>query len=93
MSSAELLQQPRFETTYEDSSEMALSTAVAFAVARAKNVDPIELADEVILGPHLEAIDDLFAQSGPSDEWRFEFRVSGERVSVAEDGTITVLSV
>ncbi len=92
MSSVQLPPQPRFETTYEESSEMALSTAVAFAVARAKNLDPTELAGEVVLGPQLEAIDELYAQSGSSDEWHFEFTISGEHVTVTNDGTITVQS-
>jgi len=80
---------PAGKVVYQASDGQALGTAVAFAVAEFRGVDPVELANDTVIGAtvDLELIDDLAAGS---EEWTFEFTLSPERVLVESDGAVTV---
>jgi hypothetical protein len=67
----------------------SISTAVAFAVAEFRGVDPVELANDTVIGAtlDLELLDDLSCEGG---EWAFEFTLAAERVLVESEGVVTV---
>ncbi|MFC4356562.1 HalOD1 output domain-containing protein [Halobium salinum] len=79
--------------SFDTDSGRSLSTAVAFAVAEARGVDPVDLAPDTVLADLVdtEVLDVLVDDDRPApEEWEFEFSLGGEMVNIASDGTITV---
>ncbi|MFC6724351.1 HalOD1 output domain-containing protein [Halobium palmae] len=84
---------PSTGIVYERGDGQAISTAVAFAVAEHRGVDPVDLAGDTVLGDcvNLELLDSLSTGTGGRErEWTFEFTLPRERVTVSSDGRITV---
>lgn len=82
-----------YRTSFDPTTDRSLSTAVAFAVAEARGVDPVELAPDTVLADLVdtEMLDVLAADDRPApEEWRFEFVLGGETVRVSSDGTIAI---
>ncbi|MFC4356896.1 HalOD1 output domain-containing protein [Halobium salinum] len=79
---------------YRADDDQALSTAVAFAVAEFREVDPVALAGDTVLGRTVDlgALDDLQSRSADETEWSFEFTLPEERVTVESNGRIVVAS-
>lgn len=77
---------------YHADEDQALSTAVAFAVAERRGVDPVSLAGDTVLGETMDLglLDDLRTESADDADWTFEFTLPAERVSVESGGRITV---
>lgn len=85
-----------YRASYDPGADRSLSTAVAFAVAEARNVDPVDLAPDTVLADLIdtEVLDVLVSDERPApEEWEFEFSLGEEMVCISSDGSITVRSV
>lgn len=84
---------PSTGIVYEAGDAQAISTAVVFAIAEFRGIDPIGLADETVLGEtiNLELLDELSTGPGrTAGAWTLEFSLPEERVTVSSDGRVTV---
>ncbi|MFC6726330.1 HalOD1 output domain-containing protein [Halobium palmae] len=82
-----------YRTSFDPAADRSLSTAVAFAVAEARGVDPVELAPDTVLADLIDTdvLDVLVDEDRPTpEEWAFEFSLRRETIRVSSDGSITV---
>lgn len=80
---------------YQAGADQTLSTAVAFAIAEFRGVDPVELAGDTVLGRtvDLTMLDSLSPGAEAGAAWTFDFTLpTEEHVTVESDGRVTVTS-
>lgn len=80
-----------YETQY--SREEDLTAAIVYAVAAAKNVDPLDLDSNLYDVVDISAIDSPFGRpvsENPKVRGSLEFEFAGSRVFVTSDGSIKI---